>query len=203
MKNNFLKGCKLLLNITIPLLLSACASLKYADHAVKLQNFSNKKSIVITNMRNKDGDRVGYSFARIDNNYTDFYRRLRYRADDPMISIMMPMYDIYMIEPGVYAVEEIKTVCGNTTTETTSDGFGFIDSSIGFRYAGFQVKADEIVYLGDIIVDFRNAEQLLHPLDKYEDAVHYLRKKYPELSKNKVEKKLLKTTESFFAKKRE
>ena len=80
--------------------------------------------MVITNMKDKEGDRAIYSFARVDNNYTNNYGRLRYRADDPMISIMMPRYDVYMIEPGTYAVEEIKTVRGYTTTETTSDGFG-------------------------------------------------------------------------------
>jgi hypothetical protein len=191
---NISKNAIFILGILSVLVLSGCAGgPKYAKHKVNLEEFQmGNKAIVITKAHGKDKNIFGrttessaaISLARVDSNYPEVMKRLRYRNN----TTGFRKYDIFMIEPGDYALEEIVYHNGNIMRYTTTDGY--LPDQKQYIFAQFSVKPNDIIYLGDIVVDHANVRKHLALYDSHEKAQEYFNKKYPALAGKLVRKHL-------------
>ncbi len=181
----------LLLLISVLTLAGCGAGLKYASHKVNDAEFCAKnKAIVITKVYGRHKPligcereyRAGYALAKVDSNYCNLHARHRYKIREA--SLVSPEYDILMIEPGEYVIEEICYTFGDTIY--TSSAEGYIPGTGQAVYAKFTVKPNEIVYLGDLDIMPKQTGRPTKVLNSCGQAEKYFYKKYPNLAQEKI-----------------
>lgn len=147
--------------------------------------------------------------------YFNPYTKIKFRSDKDSDFD----YDIYSVKPGHYYLNEIQQFRGNfedwhlfpitiplgmlTFGNSFNKISNFSNTPSGWNkklnapnFASFEVKSNEIVYIGNLFFTFtkqrnwRKGKINLEIIDDYEEAVSYFKDKHPEY-KNKVVTKLL------------
>lgn len=172
-------------------LMGCGGGLKYLSHKVNEQAFcNNNKAIVITKVYGRHKPLIGheseyrsaYSFAKLDSNYPNIKTRERYRVNEA--PLIWPDYEVLMLDPGEYVVEELCYNFGDTNYYSSAEGY--IPDSQHVIYARFTVKPNEVVYLGNLELEPKKIGRSVRVLNSYDDAAKYFYKKYPCFAREKI-----------------
>jgi len=186
---------KLMVILFCSINLTACGSgIRYANHKFKADQFhTGEKAVVLVRVSSKykgwilrGETSVSYSFAKVDSNYPSLKTRHAYLVDGAWKN---NYYAVLMVDPGIYVLETISYNMGDSDYYSAKDGLN--PGKENFLYGGFNIKPGEVVYLGDINIDFHSKEKDIFVSDNLEKAKLFLNKKYPDLSTQTITTRLL------------
>ena len=186
--------------------LAGCAS-GPQKHTPKLELLEQHKTALILakgsyfqkNLIASNDNPITYEFARLDDHYMDKKSRFFYQSKVDLVKQLKNTissdqgYDVFMVEPGTYVLENMRAHIGNAIITTKFNGINFNNQ---VTYGAFTVKAGELLYVGDFQFKFDGDQKkyVLLVTDHSDSAVNYLKEHYPEYENLPLKTRLLTKT---------
>jgi hypothetical protein len=169
--------------LTLLTLLIGCAS-SPQSHTPRLEPLEQKKTaLVITkgsyfhkNLIGLDEHPITYELARVDTDSPISQERFFYRSQVTLVKQLKSAvsveqnYDVFMVKPGTYLLENMTAELGNTIIHARSP------------WGVFTVNPGEVLYIGDFQFKFDKGGKTYEVVvtDNREKAEKYFKQHYPE-----------------------
>ncbi len=180
--------------VSLMIFLMGCVS-SPQSHTPRLELLEQQKaSLVITKgayfQNNLMGGRehsITYELTRIDTDYPNPKERFFYQSKTSVMKQLKSFasaqqdYDVLMIQPGTYLLENMTAEVGNTIIRSSTP------------WGIFTVDSGEVLYIGDFQFKFDKAQKKydLSVTDRREEAESYLAHHYPDYTTKIMKTRLL------------
>lgn len=177
MRNYFIIICSIFL-------LMGCTT-KYMDESIYEDKFLQKKSAIVIIRMLYPGTLWGFSnrfpvltyWTKMDND--DRVQKVEYCFNSQTL-FSAPALKAYMVEPGYYILDKIEF--SDTRVRYFSMVPGWDPHKKVPLYASFEVKAGEVVYLGDVKIEpYRNRFDIKIS-DEFMSAQAFFKSEYPTIT---------------------
>ena len=172
--------------------LTSCGGRTYQDPEVVISDVeAEKQAVVVFKVRGKrpllaigNGPKVSFDLAKIEPLTSEIsISKVFYRVKPGFFNKLNPwssQWNVLMIQPGFYVIDNISWESGNTTYYARKDP---IPTSCPVKYGAFQVKPGTVNYLGDLEFGVGKGCRLaIAHTDQFPDAQEMLRKSHPEIA---------------------